>query len=462
MFLRYAERCGVKVFEGTKVMELEFDGTSRPVAAYHANTGTGSVGKITFDYLIDSSGRTGIMSTKYLKNRQFNPSFKNIATWGYWKGVKSYKPDDERLKGFPFFEALNDNSGWAWLFPLHNGHTSIGLVMNQDALSQKKKASSAANTREFYREELMKRAPTLVELIGEGQLVEGDQPSTTVRSASDYSYSAKSYAGPYYRLVGDAACFIDPYFSSGIHLAQTSGLSAAATILASIKGNCSEDQASEWHNQRVDISYTRFLVVVLTAYRQIRAQDTPILSEISEDGFDRAFDHFRSIIQGRLDAQQQLAATAPNLRQTIDFCKAAFDSSTSTSCPPSPSNSIPPQIPCPIVTSAETPSSSISACSSTRPGPKEEEDSQKVVYHTRAPPLASSVVSAEVPQKGNSLGGTTILDFAVKNVITQTTAMRFMTTGESFMIDNLISDEILGMKLSLQVGNLGLTTSPLS
>lgn len=53
------------------------------------------------------------------------------------------------------------------------------------------------------------------------------------------------------------AAFIDPFFSSGVHLAMTSGLSAAASIAASIRGDCPESDAAEWHTQRVGLSYTR-------------------------------------------------------------------------------------------------------------------------------------------------------------------------------------------------------------
>jgi hypothetical protein len=108
-------------------------------------------------------------------------------------------------------------------------------------------------------------------------MVRGEGELSTVRTASDYSYSASSYAGENYRIVGDAAgkfyctsssrfwsyrnfvvvAFIDPFFSSGVHLALTSGLSAAASIAASIRGDCPESDAAEWHTQRVCVSYTR-------------------------------------------------------------------------------------------------------------------------------------------------------------------------------------------------------------
>ncbi len=57
-----------------------------------------------------------------------------------------------------------------------------------------------------------------------------------IKAASDWSYSASSYASYNVRIVGDSGCFIDPFFSSGVHLAVASALSVAATICASVKG----------------------------------------------------------------------------------------------------------------------------------------------------------------------------------------------------------------------------------
>lgn len=62
-------------------------------------------GTTTFDYLIDATGRAGIMSTKYLKTRHFNVSLKNVAVWGYWVDAGSYGVGTKR-QGAPWFEAL--------------------------------------------------------------------------------------------------------------------------------------------------------------------------------------------------------------------------------------------------------------------------------------------------------------------------------------------------------------------
>lgn len=222
MMLRYATRVGASVFEEVKVTELEFSG-DRPVAAQW-KAKDGSTGKISFDYVVDASGRTGIISTKYLKNREYNDTLKNVASWGYWSGTGKYLPGTDR-ENCPFFEALtgesiavpsvlselkstlSDESGWAWFIPLHDGTTSVGLVMNQEKSNAKKaeakeKGEDASTAAHYHRE--LQRAPNVVKLMGDAKLTKKpDAP--LISAASDYSYSAPSYAGPGYRIVGDAA-----------------------------------------------------------------------------------------------------------------------------------------------------------------------------------------------------------------------------------------------------------------
>lgn len=158
--------------------------------------------------------------------------------------------------------------------------------MKQDLFTAKKKKRGSPPSREFYLE-CLKEAPDIAHLLENATL------KTDLKSASDWSYYASSYAGPHVRLVGDAGCFIDPLFSSGIHLALNSGLSAALTICASRKGDCSEAAAADWHTKKVTEGYTRFLMVVTGSLEQIYRRDKHILNDLDELGFDKAFDHFR-------------------------------------------------------------------------------------------------------------------------------------------------------------------------
>ncbi|KAJ7502906.1 FAD binding domain-containing protein [Mycena galericulata] len=358
LLLNHARSSGASVYEQTKVTSIAFspDDANRPVSVSWSHvppptplsppaspTASKTIipdkspeaeivtGTTTFTHLIDATGRAGLMSTGYLKNRHFNSSLKNVAVWGYWSGVGKYGPGTPR-EGAPWFEALTDESGWAWFIPLHNGFTSVGVVMNQKVYNEKLKEpveplcflpSSVPNpTNSSMVDRYLSNislAPGVLKLITNAGVMEVG----SVKSASDFSYSAPSYGDCGYRIVGDAGAFIDPFFSSGVHLALTSALSAAATICASIRGDCSEAIAADWHTKRVSTSYTRFQVVVLSAYKQIRAQSADVLSDIDEDNFDRAFSFLRPVIQGASDMGKRLSET--ELQKSLDFCVNLFN-----------------------------------------------------------------------------------------------------------------------------------------
>ncbi|PYH92917.1 FAD/NAD(P)-binding domain-containing protein [Aspergillus ellipticus CBS 707.79] len=322
LMFQHAAKCGAKTFDGVQVKSIEFASTDsnpgRPIAAsyVHKDDESKETRVISFDYIVDASGRVGFLSTKYLKNRRYNQSLKNVAHWAYWTGAEKYAKGTAR-ENSPFFEALQDESGWAWLIPLHNGTVSVGIVRNQQIASAKK-TESGLDLEDFYLDTLLHQAPDIRGLLGDGKL------TTAVKSASDYSYSASSYAVPHARIIGDAGCFIDPYFSSGVHLALVGGLSAAITISAALGGDCEETTAAAWHSAKIADSYTRFLLVVLSAYRQIRSQNEPVLSDFGEDNFDRAFAFFRPVIQGTADVHRE-KLTQDELNRTMEFCANAFE-----------------------------------------------------------------------------------------------------------------------------------------
>lgn len=103
---RHAAACGARVFDGTKVAGLTFSeaAPARPAAAQWAHK-DGASGEIAFDFLVDASGRAGLVSARYLKTRVYNQGLKNVAMWGYWAGAGVYAEGTPRANS-PFFEAL--------------------------------------------------------------------------------------------------------------------------------------------------------------------------------------------------------------------------------------------------------------------------------------------------------------------------------------------------------------------
>ncbi|KAL9623323.1 MAG: hypothetical protein Q9160_002430 [Pyrenula sp. 1 TL-2023] len=208
-----------------------------------------------------------------------------------------------------------DASGWCWAIPLHGGTLSVGIVMRQDMFFDTKKNLDSPSPSQLYKE-CLKLAPQITNLLKTATV------TADIKTASDWSYSASAYAGPHFRIVGDAGCFIDPFFSSGVHLALASSLSAAITVQAARRGDCDEFAAAKWHSNTVAEGYTRFLLVVLTALRQIRMRTEPVLSDFDEEGFDNAFAFFRP---RNADSESTNKFTQSDVSSTIDFCLNAFN-----------------------------------------------------------------------------------------------------------------------------------------
>ncbi|KAJ4244815.1 Tryptophan halogenase [Fusarium torreyae] len=285
LLFRHAGACGAHIFDETKVDTIDFDQHTggarhgskdapevpgRPVSATWSRK-DGTSGTVSFQYLVDASGRRGILSTKYLQNRKFNQNFKNAANWAYWKSDNIYGPGTH-MEGAPYFEGLEDASGWAWFMPLHDGTRSVGIVQDQQMATDKKRESGRPSTLEFYKS-CLELAPRTKKLLAGATL------DTEVKSASDWSYTATTYHLPNARICGDAGSFIDPLFSSGIHLAITGGLSAAVTIATSLKGELDDGAAGSWHSKKTVESYTRFF---LAGTADVDAKGTESRAEISK------------------------------------------------------------------------------------------------------------------------------------------------------------------------------------
>jgi hypothetical protein len=133
--------------------------------------------------------------------------------YAYFTGASRLPaPDETNI----LVESYSD--GWAWVIPLHTGETSVGFVMDS-------KAGQAA----IAEWGLESAFSTQVEATRKTrELLTGAIRTADPRVIRDWSYLSDKVAGDGYVLVGDAACFIDPLFSTGVHLALSAGVLGAA------------------------------------------------------------------------------------------------------------------------------------------------------------------------------------------------------------------------------------------
>ena len=238
LLLEHSKSLGVKVYEGVEIQSIAFDG-ERPRSAHwarvadkahEANGSNGSNGSngangsdearsgdISFDYVIDATGRAGILAMRYLNGRHYHNAFQNVGVWGYWKGAirQQNAPNGAISVG-----AVPE--GWVWAIPLHDGTTSVGLVLHKESFKERRQQGISI-------EQIYNQAIEGCELIS--GLLKNAERVTDLKAEQDYSYMAEQLTGPGYFLVGDAACFIDPLLSTGVHLATHSAMLAAASVV---------------------------------------------------------------------------------------------------------------------------------------------------------------------------------------------------------------------------------------
>jgi flavin-dependent dehydrogenase len=296
MLLEHAQSQGVKVYQGVEVRGVSFDGdrprraqwrqksaytngngnkpplamaglpTEPPTATHtngnHNGSGGGAAsGEIAFDFVIDASGRSGILATRYLRTRRYHTVFQNIAIWGYYKNadrLATGRAGDIAVGSVP--------NGWLWAIPLHDDTMSVGLVIHKDALAAKKPLSQ-----EQILAQAIDEAPLIQHILREAELV------SSIHTETDYSYTSERFSGSGYFMVGDAACFLDPLLSSGVHLATFSAMLAAASIITLRRGDVSEDEAVNFYEKSYRQAYLRFLVFLSAFYDKNRGKESYFL-----------------------------------------------------------------------------------------------------------------------------------------------------------------------------------------
>jgi flavin-dependent dehydrogenase len=259
LLLRNAAAQGAEVIEEATVKRVVFEG-GRAVAAEWTHRGDGEVHTVKFDYIIDASGRKGVIAQQHFGMRHEHGVFQNVAIWSYWSGAKLLPDSPEGG-----INVVSAPDGWWWHIPLGNDRYSVGLVTHRTRFRDEVRASDSL---EAYYLEQLRQSKVMHGLTSEATRV------APVKAEQDYSYVAERFCGPGYLLVGDAACFLDPLLSTGVHLAQYSGMLAAAAIISVAKREVSEAEGWAFFEYVYRRAYTRMLVLVSRMYERYQGAES--------------------------------------------------------------------------------------------------------------------------------------------------------------------------------------------
>jgi len=229
ILLDHARTKGVDVREQHTVTDvIDDDARVRGVCYTDAN---GNAGTLRARYVVDASGNTSRIYRRAGASRQYSEFFRNVALFGYFQGGKRLpEPNSGNVFSCAF------DSGWFWYIPLRPDLTSVGAVVRAEL------ADKIQGDPEKALKNLIAECPTISDYLdGVPRITEGQYGKLRVRK--DYSYANTSFWRPGMVLVGDAACFVDPVFSSGVHLATYGALLAARSINSALDEGIDEAAA---------------------------------------------------------------------------------------------------------------------------------------------------------------------------------------------------------------------------
>jgi flavin-dependent dehydrogenase len=223
ILLEHSRASGVDVREGHRVRQVIFGGNESRNGNRAVGVGfqdaAGQPRVVNTRLVVDASGQGGLVG-RQLGLRRWDSFFQNLAVYGHFAGARRLPaPDENNI----FIESCPQ--GWLWNIPLQEGWASVGAVVDRTVGQEGIQRSNARN----YLLEQIAQAPAMSRMLTGAEMAGG--PSVL----RDWSYVCQPMVGDGYVLVGDAACFVDPLFSSGVHLALISGVLAAAYVTSALK-----------------------------------------------------------------------------------------------------------------------------------------------------------------------------------------------------------------------------------
>jgi flavin-dependent dehydrogenase len=204
MILDRARELGVTVVEEATVKDtVEEDG--RVVGVTYALRGLPGINEARASLVIDASGQARVIGRRY-SEVNWHDQLQNVAVWTYFDGCHRL-PGDEWSN--ILIEGIKD--GWFWGIPIDKGVFSVGYVTRSATAS-----AADASMEDLFTSELA-QTTKLKELLKDAH------QSAGYRTARDWSYTNERFYGNGWVLVGDAAAFVDPLFSTGVALATMAG-----------------------------------------------------------------------------------------------------------------------------------------------------------------------------------------------------------------------------------------------
>ena len=260
--LRTAAAEGAELLRPARAIEVELGDFDHRVTIEGPDGGPGNRRTIACRWLLDATGRATFLG-KRLDLIERNHEHPTAAVWCRWRGIRHL--DDVAARGPLGFARRNLSSRrlatnhyvgfgyWVWFIALGNGETSVGIVFDRRIHDLHRSRDREADYLAFLRS-----IPAAAELLAGAEMRRED-----LRLYSYLPYVTRQYMGPGWALLGDAAAFLDPYYSPGLDHASFTVEGTVGVVAADARGENVAARIAD-HNAAFLRSYRRFF---LAAFR---------------------------------------------------------------------------------------------------------------------------------------------------------------------------------------------------
>jgi flavin-dependent dehydrogenase len=211
MLLDHAASLGADVRDQTSVDDVAFAPDGVTVRA------TGPDGKrytVCAPMFVDATGRDALIAGRRQLKVPDGVITTNVAVHTMYKNVDRSQGADEGNIIIGLFDG-----GWWWLIPFKDGDTSVGMVFEKSFT----KANRGLSSRELME-------ATIAELPHLKRYLRNATRLLDVGAQGNWSYRSTQFFGDRLLMVGDAAAFVDPLFSTGVLFAVYGARFAAEHI----------------------------------------------------------------------------------------------------------------------------------------------------------------------------------------------------------------------------------------
>ena len=237
VLLRHAVSLGADLREGWTMTRPIREGNGR-VVGVEATTPEGTTERLSARFVVDASGRDALFAHEARMTTKID-GLDQSALFAQFTGVPR---QPGKLEGdidiVLFRESEAERPNWFWFIPFKDGRTSVGAVVSRAWMKDRRPLTDGSPSGLFAR--AVDESKTARELLAGATCLWDEK-----RATADFSYRVRELHGDGWLAVGDAGGFIDPLFSTGAHLAITTG-ARAADLLADHACAPSNEALATW------------------------------------------------------------------------------------------------------------------------------------------------------------------------------------------------------------------------